>query len=160
MKSNFFKLRVQMFDLAYKDYEASLLIDKILENMDVTKKTLDTDKNFQSISQIPINQQQASKIKISKIENVGKLKSESFNLPPDLTNEKLSVPTNMKLVGFNPGNNLIGAQGASSLISSIQSNQINTNKVIQNKNNVNTLLDKDTKISKSGKNSLIKKKIK
>ena len=26
--------RLQKFDLAYKDYEASLLIDKILENMD------------------------------------------------------------------------------------------------------------------------------
>ena len=128
--------------------------------MDVTKKTLDTEKNFQSISQNPINQQQATKIKISKIENVGKLKSESFNSPPNLTNEKVNVPTNMKLVGFNPGNNLIGAQGASSLINSIQSNQINTNKAIQNKNNLNTLLNKDVKTSKSGKNSLIKKKIK
>ena len=28
------KLRLQIFDLAYKDYEASLLIDKILENME------------------------------------------------------------------------------------------------------------------------------
>jgi hypothetical protein len=27
-------LRLQKFDLAYKDYEASLLIDKILENME------------------------------------------------------------------------------------------------------------------------------
>ncbi len=26
--------RLQKFDLAYKDYEASLLIDKILENME------------------------------------------------------------------------------------------------------------------------------
>lgn len=26
--------RIKKFDLAYKDYEASLLIDKILENMD------------------------------------------------------------------------------------------------------------------------------
>ena len=26
--------RLQKFDLAYKDYEASLLIDKILENID------------------------------------------------------------------------------------------------------------------------------
>lgn len=36
MKSNFIKnyLRLQKFDLAYKDYEASLLIDKILENID------------------------------------------------------------------------------------------------------------------------------
>jgi hypothetical protein len=32
---NIFKnFRIKKFDLAYKDYEASLLIDKILENMD------------------------------------------------------------------------------------------------------------------------------
>jgi hypothetical protein len=39
MKSNILiniinKYRLQKFDLAYKDYEASLLIDKILENME------------------------------------------------------------------------------------------------------------------------------
>jgi len=36
MKSNLIltQLRLQKFDLAYKDYEASLLIDKILENID------------------------------------------------------------------------------------------------------------------------------
>jgi hypothetical protein len=36
MKSNFIlnDLRLQKFELAYKDYEASLLIDKILENID------------------------------------------------------------------------------------------------------------------------------
>jgi len=30
----FKKFRLQKFDLAYRDYEASLLIDKILENME------------------------------------------------------------------------------------------------------------------------------